>query len=81
MANAAMPCCHDQILPVVCRILASLSHCWFVCVFSPVGRLQYNGSPSAVQIALNDIPVVCMPIICHLCASDIRVRTMLTENE
>jgi hypothetical protein len=22
-----------------------------------------------------------MPIICHLCASDIRLRTMLTENE
>jgi hypothetical protein len=37
MANAAMPCRHDQILPVVGRILASLSHCWFVCVFSPVG--------------------------------------------
>jgi hypothetical protein len=27
-------------------ILANLSHCWFVCVFSPVGWLQYSGSPS-----------------------------------
>jgi hypothetical protein len=34
---------------VVCRILASLSHCWFLCVFSPVGCLQYSGSPSDVQ--------------------------------
>jgi hypothetical protein len=25
-----------------------------------------------------DIPVVCMPIICHLFASDICLRTMLT---
>jgi hypothetical protein len=41
--NAAMPCRHDQILPMVCQILASLSHCWFVCVFSPVGWLQYSG--------------------------------------
>jgi hypothetical protein len=28
-----MPCRHDQMLTVICRILASLSHCWFVCVF------------------------------------------------
>jgi hypothetical protein len=34
---------------VVCRILASLSHSRFVCVFSPVGWLQYSGSPSDVQ--------------------------------
>ena len=27
----------------------SLSHCWFVCVLSPVGWLQYSGSPSDVQ--------------------------------
>ena len=47
--NVAMPCRHDQMLPVVCRILASLSHCWFLCVFSPVGWLQYSGSPSDVQ--------------------------------
>jgi hypothetical protein len=44
-----MPCRHDQMLSVVCRILASLSHCWFVCVLSPVGWLQYSGSPSDVQ--------------------------------
>jgi hypothetical protein len=41
-----MTCRHDQMLPVVCRILASLSHWWFVCVFSPVGWLQYSGNPS-----------------------------------
>ena len=35
--HAAMPCRHDQMLPVVFRILARLSHCWCVCVFSPVG--------------------------------------------
>ena len=33
------------------------------------------------SIALKDIPVVCMPIIYHLCASDIRLRTMLSEND
>jgi Tfp pilus assembly protein FimT len=27
-----MPCRHDQMLPVICRILASLSHCWFGCL-------------------------------------------------
>jgi hypothetical protein len=32
-----VPCRHDHMLPMVCRILASLAHCWFVCVFSPVG--------------------------------------------
>ena len=37
ITNIAMPCRHDQMLPVVCRNLGSLSHCWFVCVFSPVG--------------------------------------------
>jgi hypothetical protein len=31
----------DKHIPVVCRILASISDCWFVCVFSPVGWLQY----------------------------------------
>jgi hypothetical protein len=45
----AMPCRYDQILPVVCRILVSLSHCWSVCVFSPVGWLQHSGAPSDVQ--------------------------------
>jgi hypothetical protein len=50
-----------------------VSHCWFVCVFSPRDGWR--------PIALKDIFVVCMPIICHLCASDIRLRTMLTEND
>ena len=31
--------------------------------------------------SFEDLPVLCMPIICHLCDSDIRLRTMLTENE
>jgi hypothetical protein len=30
---------------------------------------------------LKEITVDRMPIICHLCASDIRLRTMFTENE
>jgi hypothetical protein len=30
-----------------------------------------------VGFRVKDIPVVCMPIVCHLCASDIRIRTML----
>jgi hypothetical protein len=47
--NAAIASRHDQMLPVVCRILASLSHSWLVCVFSPVGWLQYSGSSSDVQ--------------------------------
>jgi hypothetical protein len=42
-------------------------------------RLKSAGLKST--IALKDIPVVCMSIICHLFASDIRLRTMLTENE
>ena len=33
----------------VTRSLASLSHCWFVCVFSPVGWLQYSGYTSDIQ--------------------------------
>jgi hypothetical protein len=37
-----MPCCHDQMLLVVCWILTSLLHCWFVCAFSayPPGNIQ-----------------------------------------
>jgi hypothetical protein len=49
LTKRCMSCRHDQMLPVFCRILARHSHCWFVCVFSPVGWLQYSGSPFDVQ--------------------------------
>ena len=72
-----MPSLHAATLHVFFRILASLSRCWFGCVFSQASWLLYNVSP----IALKEIRVDHMPIICHLCASDIRRRTMFTENE
>jgi hypothetical protein len=37
-----MPFRHDQMLPVVCRILASLSHCWFVCVVFSTTWLEFK---------------------------------------
>ena len=49
-----------------------------LCVFS---HQSADYSTVVGPIALKDIPVVCMPNICHLCASDIRLRIMLTENE
>ena len=48
-SNQTLQCPVIMIRPMVCRILASLSHCWFVCVFSPVCWIQYSGSSSDVQ--------------------------------
>jgi hypothetical protein len=52
-----------------------------VCVFSHQSDDYSIVVAHLTSNSLKDIPVVCMPIICHLCASDIRLRTMLTENE
>jgi hypothetical protein len=61
------------------KIRQTTGNIWsWVSVFSPVGWLQYSGIWR--PIALKDIPVVCMPIICHLCAFDIRLRTVHTES-
>jgi hypothetical protein len=43
-----MPCRHDQMLPVVCRILASLSHCWFVC-FLTLFILSKHGTKANIR--------------------------------
>jgi hypothetical protein len=50
-------------------------------VFHIVGLCACFLTSRLTTVALKDIPVVCMQIICHLCASDIRLRTMLTKNE
>ena len=75
----AVPCLHAATLHVVFRILAILSRCWFGCVFSQAGWLLYNDSPS--EIALKEIPVDHMPIICNLLRLLFPTRTMFTENE
>jgi hypothetical protein len=52
-----------------------------------VGVFSHQSADYSIVVAnltsnsFQDIPAVCMPIICHLCASDIRLRTMLTDNE
>jgi hypothetical protein len=52
-----------------------------VCVFSHQSADYSIVIAHLTSNSFEGHPVIYMPIICHLCASDIRLRTMLTENE
>jgi hypothetical protein len=50
-----MPCRHDQMLSVVCRILASLSHCWFVCFRRPTSTITFGMVFSTTWLEFKDM--------------------------
>ena len=71
-----MPCRHDQMLPVVCRSW-QIFHIVGLCVFS---HQWADYSIVEAHLTSNSFEGhhCCMHAdYCHLCASDIRLRTML----
>jgi hypothetical protein len=64
----AVPCLHTATLHVVFRILASLSGCWFRCVFLQACWLLYRDNTSDVKYIWRTF-MFSRRNICHLCHS------------